>query len=98
MDAFEARRVNLTDYIADRYESNRAAFCRATGKNPNLINLVLTDNADYRRNIGEKLARDIERKAAATHTSSSTAWIQLEETAGLMPLPARLKEGRWEAL
>jgi hypothetical protein len=61
--AFEVRRQNLISLIRDSYEGNRAAFCRATGKNPNLINLVLTNNPDYRRNIGEKLARDIEQRA-----------------------------------
>jgi hypothetical protein len=60
---FDIRRHNLSSLIADSYQNNRAEFCRATGKNPNLINLVLTSNAEYRRNIGEKLARDIERRA-----------------------------------
>ena len=59
----EIRRLNLVSHIAKNFEGNRAAFCRATGKNPNLINLVLTDNPDYRRNIGEKLARSIEAVA-----------------------------------
>jgi hypothetical protein len=64
MDVFETRRLNVVAYIEEKFGGNRAAFCRATGKNPNLINLVLTDNPDYRRNIGEKLARDIEVKAS----------------------------------
>lgn len=63
MNVIEVRRQNLLNYIRDTYEGNRAEFCRATGKNPNLINLVLTHNAEYRRNIGEKLARNIEEKA-----------------------------------
>lgn len=63
MNVFEVRRLNLIAHIDEKFDGNRAAFCRATGKNPNLINLVLTDNADYRRNIGEKLARSIEEKA-----------------------------------
>lgn len=63
MNVIEVRRQNLLSYIRDTYGGNRAEFCRATGKNPNLINLVLTNNAEYRRNIGEKLARDIEAKA-----------------------------------
>ena len=62
-DVFEIRRENLLSLIKDTYQGNRAEFCRATGKNPNLINLVLTSNAEYRRNIGEKLARDIEQRA-----------------------------------
>ena len=64
MDVFEIRRLNLVEHIANNFQSNRAAFCRATGKNPNLINLVLSDNPEYRRNIGEKLARNIEEVSA----------------------------------
>lgn len=70
MDVFETRRLNLVAFIEDKFDGNRAAFCRSTGKNPNLINLVLTDNADYRRNIGEKLARDVEKKAGL-----ATGWL-----------------------
>jgi hypothetical protein len=62
-NSFEVRRQNLLTLIRDSYQNNRAEFCRATGKNPNLINLVLSQNEEYRRNIGEKLARDIEQRA-----------------------------------
>lgn len=72
VDVFEARRLNLIDHISSQFDGNRAAFCRATGKNPNLINLVLTDNAGYRRNIGEKLARDIEQRAGL-----QAGWLDL---------------------
>ena len=60
----EVRRLNLIEYIANNHGGNRAAFCRATGKNPNLINLVLSGNKDYARSIGEKLARDIEARSS----------------------------------
>jgi hypothetical protein len=60
MDVNNIRRLNLTKYIDSHYGGNRAAFCRASGKNPNLINLVLSENKEYRRNIGEKLARGLE--------------------------------------
>lgn len=56
----QVRRQNLDALIKERFEGNRAAFCRATGKHPNLINLVLTKNPDYQRNIGEKLCRSVE--------------------------------------
>lgn len=70
MNVFETRRLNLVAFIDEKFDGNRAAFCRSTTKNPNLINLVLTENADYRRNIGEKLARDIELKAGL-----ATGWL-----------------------
>lgn len=63
MDIGDVRRMNLVQYIEQHHKGNRAAFCRAIGKNPNLINLTLTDNAEYRKGFGEKLARDIEKRA-----------------------------------
>jgi hypothetical protein len=56
----QIRRSNLDAVIKDRFEGNRAAFCRATGKHPNLINLILSKNPDLRRGIGERLCRSIE--------------------------------------
>lgn len=56
----QIRRNNLSALIDERFEGNRAAFSRATGKNPNLINLILTKNPELQRGIGEKLCRDIE--------------------------------------
>ena len=70
MNIVEIRRQNLLQYIRDTYGGNRAEFCRATGKNPNLINLVLSLNPEYQRNIGEKLARDIEGR-----TGLASGWL-----------------------
>jgi hypothetical protein len=56
----DVRRTNLRAIIDERFKGNRAAMCRATGKNQNLINLVLSANPKVRRNIGEKLACDLE--------------------------------------
>ena len=56
----QIRRSNLDALIKDRFEGNRAAFCRATGKHPNLINLILSKNPNLKRGIGEKLCRSIE--------------------------------------
>lgn len=56
----QIRRENLRALVEERFEGNRAAFCRATGKHPNLINLVLTDNPDLQRRPGERLCRSIE--------------------------------------
>ena len=60
MEVQAIRRENLAGLIRDRFENNRAAFCRATGRHPNLINLVLSKNPEFQRNVGEKLARMIE--------------------------------------
>lgn len=58
--AFDVRRENLRRLIRDKYEGNRAAFSRAAGVHQNQINLILTDNPDHQRNLGEGLARRIE--------------------------------------
>jgi hypothetical protein len=57
----DIRRENLKRLILERFEGNRAAFCRAAYKNPNMINLILSSNPDLQRSFGEKVARDIER-------------------------------------
>jgi len=72
---FEIRRRNLIAYIEDKHHGNRAEFCRRIGKNPNLINLALTRNDEYRKNIGEKLARNIERLAGMP-----VGWLDMQVT------------------
>jgi len=62
----DVRRENLTNLISSRFDGNNAAFCRASGKHQNLINLILTKNLELRRNMGERLARDIERQIGLT--------------------------------
>lgn len=74
-DVYGLRVRNLKHLIAEKYEGNRAAFCRATGKHPNLINLVLTDNDEYKRRIGEKLARSIEESL-----NLPTEWLDLPQS------------------
>jgi hypothetical protein len=62
-NVFEIRYRNLQKLINERHSGNRSEFARAVEKNINLINLSLTPNAEKRRNIGEKLARDLEKLA-----------------------------------
>jgi hypothetical protein len=59
--AFETRRDNLRRLILDKFDGNRAAFARAAGVNQNQINLLLSDNEQHRRNLGEALARRMEQ-------------------------------------
>jgi hypothetical protein len=57
---FDVRRENLDSLIKEKFEGNRSAFARAAGKNINLINMSMTSNAEVRKPIGERLAREIE--------------------------------------
>ena len=58
---FANRRENLARLVAERFDGNRSAMGRAAGVHQNQINLMLTDNEDHRRNMGEDLARRMER-------------------------------------
>lgn len=57
---YELRKKNLQEVIFDRFKGNKAAFSRKADVHPNHTNLVLSDNPEHRRNIGEELARRIE--------------------------------------
>lgn len=59
---FETRRENLRRLVMDKFEGNRAALSRAAEVHPNHVNLLLSDNPDHRRNMGENLARKIEER------------------------------------
>jgi hypothetical protein len=58
---FAARKENLARLVAEKYEGNRAALSRACGIHQNQINLMLTNNEEHRRNMGEDLARRMEQ-------------------------------------
>lgn len=58
MDAKEIRAANLARYIKERTAGNKAAFSRQFDMNPAHISQLLTRHRD----IGDKLAREIERK------------------------------------
>lgn len=73
----EVRRKNLAAWIEEKFGGNRSAFCRATGKHQNLINLVLSTNPNTRRNIGERLARDIE-----VRSGMPAGWLDIETQGG----------------
>lgn len=54
------RKENLGRLVLERFEGNRAALARAAGVQQNQINLMLSDNEEHRRNMGETLARRME--------------------------------------
>jgi len=59
-NTFATRKENLRRLVLDKFEGNRAALSRAAGVQQNQINLLLSDNKDHRRNMGEVAARRIE--------------------------------------
>jgi hypothetical protein len=77
VSATEVRRSNLLAYINEKFDGNRSAFARAADKNVNLINLVLSNNEEFRRNIGEKLARDLEQRL-----SLPEGWMDIQRQGG----------------
>lgn len=60
LNASDIRKENVRNYVLNKFDGNRAAFARAAGVNQNQINLILTQNAEHRRNLGEALARRME--------------------------------------
>ena len=64
MDIFATRRETLRQLVLSKFGGNRAAFSRAAGVHQNQINLILTENEQHRRNLGEALARKIEAQLA----------------------------------
>lgn len=75
-DLAEARRLNLQKFVNEKFGGNKAAFCRASGKNANLIVLCLAPNPEIRRSIGERLAREIEQTM-----SLPNGWLDLDSGA-----------------
>lgn len=72
----QTRRRNLKKFIDEKFDGNKAAFARASGKNSNLIVLCLSNNPDISRSIGERLAREIEKKM-----SLPAGWMDLDSGA-----------------
>lgn len=60
-DIFSIRKTNLTKLVADKFQNNKSAFGRAAGVHHNHVNLLLSSNENYKRNLGEELARRIEQ-------------------------------------
>ncbi len=61
MDLAEIRRQRLREIIDTRFNGVAAHFAAAIGREPSYVSRALTDNAKHRKNIGEDLAREIER-------------------------------------
>jgi hypothetical protein len=104
---YEVRRHNLHRLVLDQYDGNRAALARAAKVHPNQINLLLSDNIDHRRNLGEVLARKIESelKLPGGHLDMEPAVsnraVKAEgaaSTAGLPPLQQATLEALVKAL
>jgi plasmid maintenance system antidote protein VapI len=58
---FEIRRNNLNQLVLDKFNGNKSALARAADVHHNHINLLLSANEVHRRNMGEDLARRVEK-------------------------------------
>ncbi|UEH06697.1 S24 family peptidase [Pseudomonas sp. HN8-3] len=61
MDIKEIRRFRLRKLIRTRFSGVSARFAEHIGKQPSYIARIFSDNPQHSRNIGESLAREIER-------------------------------------
>ncbi|WP_195759015.1 S24 family peptidase [Pseudomonas syringae] len=60
MDIREIRRYNLRQLVKTRYGGVTARLAEKIGRQASYVARVLSDNSEHARNIGEKLAREIE--------------------------------------
>ena len=89
MDVFEIRRKNLLKLVAEA--GSQAAFSRLTDIAPAYINQLLRTEGDT-RNIGERAARKIEKKAM-----KPSGWLDAPANAKELPASAD-NEGEQPAL
>jgi hypothetical protein len=58
---YEIRKANVALILSDRFFNHKANMAKAAGLHRNTISLLLTGNEDCGRNLGELLARKMER-------------------------------------
>ncbi|AOY00119.1 S24 family peptidase [Jeongeupia sp. USM3] len=73
MEIAEIRRRNLRQLIRSRFDGTAANLAQLIGRQPGYVSRLLTENEDHRRNLGEKLARDIEAQCGLP-----TGWLDHE--------------------
>lgn len=60
MDVFDRRQARLRELIRTRYDGKQTRFAEAIDRSQNYVSRMLT-TGENRKNIGEELAREIER-------------------------------------
>lgn len=61
MDIYNIRKRNLRRIINDSFGGVAANLSRALDVQPNVISRIFTRNEKHRRNVGNEMAREIER-------------------------------------
>ena len=69
MDVREIRRTRLRQLIDSRFGGVDAALAAHIGISASYLSRIFTNKVEHRRNLGEKLARDIEKQCGLDHES-----------------------------
>ena len=69
MDVFSNRKKNLQRILRDRFSGVAARLADVLGKNPSYLSRQIDDDSVQPKRIGEKLARDYEKKLGMTPLS-----------------------------
>ena len=77
MDIYEIRRENLRAIVKSRFSGKITGLAEAVDRAHSYISRCLTKNATHRKNIGEELARDIEKRLGM-HPLALDAWGEKE--------------------
>lgn len=75
MDIKAVRRARLRRLIQDRFSGVNAKLAEKIERQPDYVSRLLTDKPRHRRDLGEKLARDIERKVGLP-----LGWLDVDES------------------
>ena len=70
MDIAEIRRIRLRQLITEQFGGTDAAFALTIEKQPSYVSRLFSENENHRRNLGDKLAREIEKKCVL-----ETGWL-----------------------
>lgn len=74
MDVKAIRRSRLRKLIAERFHGINAQLASKIERQPDYVSRLLTEKPRHRRDLGEKLAREIERKVGLP-----SGWLDIDE-------------------
>lgn len=73
MDIQEIRRQNLRTLVKEQFNGRIASLAAAVDRAPSYLSRCLTDNVHHQKGIGERFARDVEKKVFLP-----AYWLDLE--------------------
>ncbi len=92
MDIHDIRRLRLKQLISERFGGSAAKFSLEAEVSSSYLSRIFTSNPAHRRNVGEKLARNLERKLGLEDgwldMPINTTVLELTDSGGIREVPA----------